>query len=238
MGCNESVPIASEFHAVHRVNPKLPALGEGHNAGPSLTGPTKLIVREKLFSWSGDSFKIKTLGGDIFGNKLHVRGKAFALRDQMVLENGNGEPVAICLRKFEPIGQTFKIYLPQPVYPGQIPSKQNFQHHKLYTYCQVQRKPLTTEQQVILEGKSQPEYTINRAGSLWPKKRVVKRRGRPAALMEGGTWEGNWNSYLLTINPGIDPCFIICLAAICDEMDEDISSSSGGTFLEALFLGD
>jgi hypothetical protein len=62
--------------------------------------------------------------------------------------------------------------------------------------------------------------TITRS-SFMPKKRTVFYRQRPAALMEGGSWNGQFNSYKVTVGPGIDPCLIICLTAICDEMDED-----------------
>ena len=155
-----------------------------------------------------------------FGNNLYIQGKVWALRDQMVLKNGvTNEPVAVCLRKFELIGQTFKIYSVKPVYPGQKPSVQTYKHYKLYTFASVERVPLSTEQRVTLPRGG--EYTVSRAGSWWPKSRVVKNQGRVAAYMEGGTWEGNWNSYLITVNPGIDPCLIVCLCAVCDEMDGD-----------------
>ena len=72
-----------------------------------------------------------------------------------------------------------------------------------------------------MDGKQANEYTIHRSGAFWPKKRVVKRKGVVAAKMEGGTWDGNWNSYKIAINPGIDPCLIVLFSAICDEMDEE-----------------
>ena len=75
-----------------------------------------------------------------FGNNLYIQGKVWALRDQMVLKNGvTNEPVAVCLRKFELIGQTFKIYSVKPVYPGQKPSVQTYKHYKLYTFASVER---------------------------------------------------------------------------------------------------
>ena len=222
MGCTESLPEPTSYNSVHAIDPKYPAIGGGVAAGPSLDSPIRIVVREKLFSWSGDDFRIKHHpDGRPLGNGLKMKGKVFALRDQMALLDGNGNMVAVCLRKFELIGQTFKIYLPNPVLPRQQPSAQNYHGRALYTYCEVKRIPFSTSQEVVLEGMSTPTYVINRAGSFWPKKRVVKKKGVPAALMEGGTWEGNWNSYRITINPGIDPCLIVCICAICDEMDED-----------------
>jgi hypothetical protein len=118
--------------------------------------------------------------------------------------------------------ETFKIYTTKPLFPRQKPSEMAHENNaRLYTYCTVERVPFSTVQNVTFANEQSPSFTIHRAGGFWPKQRVVKRRGIPAALMEGGTWQGSYNSYLLTINPGIDPCLIICLAAICDEMDED-----------------
>jgi hypothetical protein len=220
MGCTESVPVSNAFEKVHNVNPSIPMLGKEQGAGPSLHSSLQLIVREKLFTWSGDDFKIKMRGGAPFGNNLKMKGKVFGLRDQMVLLDGNNIPVAVCLRRLELVGQTFKIYSTRPLYPDQRPSDRKYNQYVLYTYAKVERIPLSTVQQVTFDNESSPSYMVYRAGGLWPKRRVVKLHGRPAALMEGGTWEGNHNSYLLTVNPGIDPCLIVCLSAICDEMDE------------------
>jgi hypothetical protein len=69
------------------------------------------------------------------------------------------------------------------------------------------RESITTKVKVACvssDNETSRSYTVHRAGGLRPKKRVVKRHGRLAALMEGGTWEGTWNSYLFTFNPGIN----------------------------------
>ena len=222
MGCTDSLPVPNAFDEVHKVNPSIPLLGREHGACPSSHSSQQLIVRENLFSWSGNDFKIKTREGAPFGNNLKMQGKVLACRDQMVLLlNGNNVPVAVCLRKFERFGQNFSICSTRPLYPGQSPSDHKYNQYVLYTYAKVERVPFSTEQQVTIGDESSPSYTVHRARGVWPKKRVVERHGHPAALMEGGTWEGNQNSYLLTISPGIDPCLIVCLTAICDEMDED-----------------
>ena len=223
MGCTESVPAPSTFDVPHKVHPNIEPLGVNHGAAPA-NHKQEIIVKEKLFSWSGDSFKIKLRDGRSLGNGLAINGKVWAFRDQMVLlDTVHNTPVAVCLRKFEVFKQTFKIYTTYPNFPGQTPSDRKLNGTALFTYARVERIPLSTKQLVFLEaGKSEnPSYTIVRAGSLWPKKRTIHKNGHPAALLQGGTWEGNWNSYLITIAPGIDPCLMVCLSAICDEMDED-----------------
>jgi len=223
MGCTESLPVAESYNVTHNQTDKnFKPLGSHVGGGPSTAGPTRIIVKEKLFSWSGDDFSIKYDNGAPFGNGLKMKGKVWGMRDQMTLVDGRGQMVAVCLRKFEFAGQTFKIYVPNPRFPGQKPSNQQYKGANLYTYCEVQRVPFSMSQEVYLDGKrgGSPEFVITRAGGMWPKKRLVKRRGIPATLMEGGTWETNFNSYRLTINPGVDPCLMICICAICDEMDE------------------
>lgn len=226
MGCTESLPVTDVYNVPHQqIGKNFKPIGSHVGGSPSATGPTRIIVKEKLFSWSGDSFSIKQYPSRVpFGNGLKIKGKTFTMRDQMTLVDGNGMMVAVCLRKFEMIGQTFKVYVPSPRYPGQTPSNQKYNGRAVYTYCEVTRVPFSTSQEVYMDGNSiqcgSPEFVITRAGGIWPKKRLVKRRGIPATLMEGGTWEGNCNSYKLTINPGVDPCLMVCICAICDEMDE------------------
>ena len=221
MGCTESLPEPTSYNNVHKVDPRYPAIGKVVGAGPSTNGPTQLIVKEKIFSWSGDDFRIKHPNGSLFGNGLKIKGKVFAFRDQMALVDGNGQMLAVCLKKFEFMARVFKIYVPYPVRPNQAPSQQNYNGQKLFTLCEVRRVPFSTTQEVIMDGDQSATYWIQRAGSIWPKKRLVKHKGIPAALMEGGTFDMGFNSYRITVNPGIDPCLIVCLCAICDEMDED-----------------
>ena len=58
--------------------------------------------------------------------------------------------------------------------------------------------------EVIMDGKSDDEICISRAGGH----RLVKRRGIPACLMK------EWH-----IDTGIDPCLMICICTIYDKMD-------------------
>ena len=223
MGFHKSLSVSNFNEQVHKVDPIIAPLGSEHGAGPSMDSSTQLLVREHLFRWSKD-IKIKTRGGAPFGNDLKIRGKEFGVRGQMVLVDGNNMPVAVCWRKSMRFGKTFKIYSTQPLYHGQKPSDRKYNQYDLYTHAKVDSVPLSTVQQVTYANESSPSYTIHRAGGLGSKTRIVKLNGRPAALMEGGLREqgnANWNSCLVTINPGIDPCLIVCLSAVCDEMDDD-----------------
>jgi hypothetical protein len=211
------VPTAYE-EISHKVDPSIPSLGSQHGAGPSMHHPTQLVVRKKLFLFDEHCCKVKTKGGAPFGHDLKTRGNAF---DQMVLLNGRNTPVAVCVCKSVLFGQAFKIYSTHPLYPGQQSSDRKYNQYALYTYAKVERVPLSTQLDVTFDSEPSPSYTVHRERGLGPtQKRVVRRHGQSAALMEAGTWEKDWDSYLLTINPGIDPCLVVCLFAICDEMDE------------------
>ena len=224
MGCTESVPIATEFDVPHKYNPTIPVLGSLHGAPINDNEMQQVMVKEKLFSWSGDTFKIQTPDMKSFGDNICIKGKAFAMRDRMVLLNGTTNvPIAVCLRKFELLAETFKIYTLTPNYDHQTPSQNQLEGKHLYTFGFVRRVPLSTVQEVYLERPEGPQrfLTIERIGFLWPKRRVVKKNNQPAALINGGTFDGFGNAYKITISPGIDPCLIVCICAICDEMDED-----------------
>ena len=183
---------------------------------------TQLLVREKMFSWSGDDFRIKTLDGQLYQGGVYVKGKVFGIRDQMTVMDplDATKPLAVCLRKFEFIGQTFKIYTLDPLFEGQRPSDRTYSNRPLYTYAKVERVPFAKRQQVTFANQSTPSVVITRRGWFPKTRTVTNHRGQQLALMEGGTFDVRWNTYKLTVRPGIDPLLIVCLTAICDEMDE------------------
>mmetsp|Transcript_9154 Transcript_9154/g.21823 ORF Transcript_9154/g.21823 Transcript_9154/m.21823 type:complete len:167 (+) Transcript_9154:833-1333(+) len=158
--------------------------------------------------------------GEAFGNGSQVKGKATSMRDEMALLDGNGEALAVCRKKFEFAATTFKIYVPKPVTVGQPPSQQTYSGRRLYTYCEVKKEMLNGIKVYMEEQKNVVAYEIKRGQTVFGKKRIIKKRGVPAALIVGGVREGQWDAYEIKINPGIDPCLIMCICAICDEMDE------------------
>ena len=221
-----SVPLPSDsaLNQVHPVDASLPPLGHNHGVPISTAAPTRVIVKEKMFSWTGDSYKIKHDDGRAFGSNLYFKAKLFSVRDQIVLMNGlTGKPVCVAKSMFRiGFGEEFRIYTTTPVYDGQRKSEQKYENCDLYTYAIVERSGFSTQQIVRLPKNGDAiAYTINRAGNFWPKNRTVEKNGATCALMSGGTWEFDGNSYKITVNPGIDTCLMVMLCAICDEMDEN-----------------
>lgn len=226
MGFSKSVSASNleEQVQVHKeLDPSIiPSLG----SSTTHSSATHLIVRENLFRWSGD-ISITTTEGGPFPNGLKVLGKV--VRDQMVLVDGTtcsgAPPIAVCMRKAKLFGQCFKIYSTRPFYPSQRPSKSHRynHHHALYTHAKVEQQRTAPSSrrrgqlQVTFASATSPSYTVQHLG---PNKRVIMRQHQKlAASIQGGFYQGKWNSHLITIVPGNDPCLMLCLVAICDEMD-------------------
>ena len=151
MGCNQSLPDAQEFSFVNGPDPKLTPIGVSARVGPSET-PIMLIAKEKLFSWPGDDFKIKHyLSHEPFGNGLKIKGKTWSVRNAMALLDGNGDVIAVCMRKFGCV-ESFNIYTPSPALPGQAPSENKHDEKELYTYCEVKSMSLSYQQEVVKGG--------------------------------------------------------------------------------------
>lgn len=115
-------------------------------------------VREKLFPWHGESYKIETasritnkdnqqplLLPDGHKSTLAVRGQFTALSNVISLFQQDGENnseerdrlVAVCVRKVTATGQTFTMYNTQPNCPGQGPSRRQYEGQTLYLYAHI-----------------------------------------------------------------------------------------------------
>ena len=192
-------------------------LGASAGVGLSPT-PTTVIVKERLFS--SDSFHIKQFPSrGPLGNGVHIKGKRFTRLDKMGLYDGEGKMLAVCIQKRDFGGKTFKVCVPEPVSAGQQPDEV-FNHQPMYTYCTVNHLPFHNGQDVFIAGKDVPEYKIRRIGCFGPRKLVMQKRGvqSPVATVEGK---------MLTIQPNFDICLMICLLAICDEMDDEHRGPGG-----------
>ena len=86
----------------------------------------------------------------------------------------------------------FEIYLTLLLYPGQRLSDRKYKQYFLYAYVKIERRPLTAVVEATMDNKPFASISLHWAEGKGPRKRVVRRQGDLAALMVGGTWEGDW----------------------------------------------
>lgn len=208
MGCSESLPVVQSFEEPILMH--IPMLYK-----EIITSHQhKLVVRAKLFSSS--PYEVKTPDGYLFGNGFHF--ESVAARNQLILLDGENIPIAICQRKLEGIRQVFYIYTTRPVHASQIQVKNaKYKNQSLYKYASVKRRPCSNQLRVTFEGESKPSLMVHRTNH---STKIISYRGQSAALTEDDGWDGSWNSYLLTVRPGVDPCLMLCMTAISDEVEE------------------
>ena len=210
-------PVQKPNEAKDAINTDFKPIGVNADVGLSPT-PTTVIVKERLFS--SDSFHIKQFPSrGPLGNGVHIKGKRLTRLDKMGLYDGEGKLLAVCIQKRDFGGKTFKVCVPEPVHVGQQPDEV-FNQQPMYTYCIVKHVPFHNGQDVFMAGKDVPEYKIRRIGGFGPRKLVMQKQGiqSPVATVEGK---------MLTIQPNFDICLMICLLAICDEMDDDHRGPGG-----------
>jgi hypothetical protein len=137
--------------------------------------------------------------------------------------------LALCLRAFG----ADTIYTLAPSYTGQAPfAYQKYKGESLYVYANVERKRqrievrLGRDAEEKTKSKSLPTFTIRSTKQRrWIQNRngnVVATVDRMVERIDEGTGHHNFVAYTnsrLTISPGLDPCLVVFIAAMVDEMD-------------------
>merc|ERR1719401_1503840 len=101
--------------------------------------PLQLCMKERMFSWSGDSFKIKKEDGTEF---MQVQGKVMTMRDRMTLMDMDSKPkpIAVCIRKMWSLAPAFYIYGLRPPVKGQEESGETEDGKPLYSWAKVKER--------------------------------------------------------------------------------------------------
>lgn len=209
MGCTESVPISEiDLNRLHVVDPTVPRLG-----GLPLSEKTvEILVPQKIFSKSGNNVGVKKLDGSSF-HAIKVQPA------RMTLLDSGGVPIAICIRGTTETFVSFKIYTLHPLYDGQEPSTHDYEGKRLYAHAEVAQASVSSHPQAKLDNETKPSYQVLTTG-LFPPRKVVKRCGVVAATIHAGTWGGQPHANKISTCPGIDPCLVLCINAICEKMEE------------------
>merc|ERR1712137_764414 len=194
-----------------------------------------LCMKEKMWSWSGDSFTIKKEDGSPF---LNVKGKAISLHNKMTLLDLEDRPIAVIIRKLFSLHSTFYIYSVKPYVEGQPASEETTEDGTpLYSWATVSKILWTIPQSYSVcfatgndtyDGGSymgspprvfSPEMSVSDVSS-----------GAGAALVNRAFFQFECaNSYSLTIAPGIDPALMIAFVAIKDEIAEADRGAGAGS---------
>jgi hypothetical protein len=125
MGCGASVPV--DLSTING--------GMTSGIGPVSEGQVGFILKQKMFSFSGDDFAIKNnLEEEIF----KVKGKALSVRDKMHVTDAAGKKVAVLQRKLLAMRATFYIYSYQPNFDGQESTEKDMDGELLYRHAFVQ----------------------------------------------------------------------------------------------------
>ena len=189
-----------------------PTLGSVENS------QVRLGLQKGLFSRTGKPLPIiAACSGSPFHN-LQIRGRLFESNDVVLEDATTGKMVAVIVRKYATTGNIFTIYSTHPVYTNQTPAKLYKYDGRLYHFAEI--KPCDKVLNVVMEGESDPTYIIHRIAPhpsrQFPTKHVIKRDDKSVASTR---YHGEGNSFILTVDQGVDPSLMICLAIIADEVD-------------------
>jgi len=120
--------------------------------GSITTKQTGFVLKQKMWSWSGDSFDIKDHEGNIV---YKVKGKALSLReareaairkeraqreaerDTMHVSDANDTKVAVLQKKLAAFRSTFQLYSYAPNFDGQPSTEKDKDGELLYRYAYI-----------------------------------------------------------------------------------------------------
>lgn len=182
-----------------------------------LPHPVTLRLREKVFSISGDDFKIScaNTGAEYF----KCQGKVFSLREKKILRDNGGVPVLNFKEQLIAIMNKFNIYA------GSDSDRKICQFYTKYTFV---KSKMSTDFKDICTG--QMRHVVLKGD--WRDKRGViywgepKQGGIPIAKIfrqhGGKNMFFGTDDYFLEIAPGVD---IALMVTMCIALDEHVRDS-------------
>jgi len=128
------------------------------------------------------------------------------------------QPVLVIDRTPKP--RMYDIYKTSPMTQGQVVAKSSKVVGNLYLCAKVLMSGSSniTDLQVLVQGQSDPTYTITKAPGLmkYSTKRVILVKGEMNPVTSVSDWEEG--TYMLEISPGVDAGLMLCLAIIADDI--------------------
>jgi uncharacterized protein YxjI len=175
-----------------------------------------LHLREKIFSFSGDDFKIKDPNtGQVW---FQIQGKAFSLREKKTMLDAYGTPVLNIKETFAFMESNYKVYL------GDNSEHELFKVIAHITFSKA--KAHTT----IVNRTDNQQLIVTLKGDIFSKAACIylgeaKQGGIPIAkIYRPFTGRGHFfdaQDYYLTVAPNVDISFAVALCICLDEMKKD-----------------
>lgn len=217
---------------------------------PRTTDTTKMELKQKFWSWSGDDYKVMDSTGKHY---VKVSGKVFTVRDKMILLDPDTD-AKICMIQEKILGdsmndlKTFQIFTYKQKDEGQE-STETDDGQPVYRYAVVHQKAWQTgnnwgDQYNMYyydknEKKEPPLFVAFRETWRWDwDSKVNVFKGDQVEQTKGdleqceivakfGMFDKNWwdnmsdnNRYGVEMTKDMDPILQCCMAIICDAMKD------------------
>lgn len=230
MGCEHSVPIATaeDFQVVH----PMPAILLEDSIFPGQVPGAMYHLKMNRNLWrrtyDSTSSAISYTDGRPFEARVHgvvntvgIWPFSFTTR-RLILQNSRLESIAVMMHSRDRLEMTFKLMSFKPFYYGQPPSGQVYDDGRaLFPWAEVISR--FGSLQFTMRTGDGTTYVADRVGKVLGQRQMkLSRNGLPCAMLrEEDTYSFTkpavWD---LQIGAGIDPCMILCFAAVIDEIDE------------------
>ena len=203
------------------------------------------LLKQKMFSWSGNSFAIKDHTGQ---EHFHVKGNAMSVRDKMHVTDAAGVKVAVLQKKILALRITFYIYSYKPNFDGQESTETDKDGEALYRYAfvedqvlsfvgrQVVKRFLTSNEQdeavgaFEISAKFAMKFTCQIKTYLTPEEK--KKGGAQEVIATAGQttffqWEG---ATLIGVEmaPGCDVLLVLLGMVAAEKIKEEKSQGQAG----------
>lgn len=185
-----------------------------------------LRIKTNLFSSTSNTSIVSALSGQAFQDfQVESSVGGIVLKDSSRVKRVT--PLAAVIQSRD----KFTIYSSRPNYWGQ--ERVNLIHNqkvypKVHTHATVERVGKVV--QVVLEGNSEPTYTIHKVQNETNRDFFIKYIIKKHDKLEASSRYGSEGSYTLEFNAGADPIMMILLAAIADRVSGQQKSSGRRRF--------
>jgi uncharacterized protein YxjI len=192
------------------------------------TERTTLIVKERPFVFSGDSFSIKDTSGNVWFQCRH-KGQAFPLRDKKFITDKQGQPIFVMKEDTAGWLRNQYIFHPnqnveegrQPEIATIIPNELTFLKAKLY--ASVHNIASRSRKLLVLKGDP-----YRRSASIYIGE--PKQGGKPVAHIvrniTGIDFLFGNQTYQLIVEPGVDAAMMVALCIAFDKRENYLRSKT------------